>query len=109
LPSEYKLRRGAGKFVLEQSLKSDLPQSILHRKKAGFLVPLEKWLRGPLLPLLRSNLSHPFLNEIGLLSPQRVGEMIDEHAAGRRDHAYPLFTLLVLAAWWRRWIGGEGG
>jgi asparagine synthase (glutamine-hydrolysing) len=107
LPPEYKLRRGTGKYILKQCLQGVLPPPVLHRKKAGFLIPLEKWLRGPLLPLLRDGSFLSLLQEIGSLSPQRVGTMVEEHASGRRDHAYPLFTLLVLAAWWRRWISGE--
>jgi asparagine synthase (glutamine-hydrolysing) len=104
LPPEYKLRRGTAKFILKQSLSGALPRHVLHRKKAGFLVPLEKWLRGPLLPLLRESLSHDFLHETGLLSPERLTTMIEQHASGRRDFAYPLFTLLVFSAWWRKWI-----
>lgn len=107
LPSTYKLRRGTGKFILKESLAGELPRTLLHRKKAGFLVPLEQWLRGPLLPLLRERLSPRFLDSLGLLSPQRVAQMIDEHAVGKRDHAYPLFTLLVLSIWWKKWMEGE--
>jgi asparagine synthase (glutamine-hydrolysing) len=104
LPPHYKLRRGTGKYILKRALADSLPHSLLHRKKAGFLVPLEQWLRGPLLPLLRESLSPKFLDGLGLFSPQRVAQMIDQHAAGSRDHAYPLFALLVLSTWWRRWM-----
>jgi asparagine synthase (glutamine-hydrolysing) len=106
LPPHYKLRGGTGKYILKKCLEGELPQPVLRRKKAGFLVPLEKWLRGPLLPLVRESLSPQFLHETGLLSPQRVATMIEQHASGRRDHAYPLFTLLVFAAWWRKWVSG---
>jgi hypothetical protein len=41
---------------------------------------------------------------MGLLSPDYLGTMIDGQASGRRDYAYPLFTLLVLGIWWRMWI-----
>ena len=104
LPPDMKLRGGTTKYVLRRSLEGVLPPRLLRRKKTGFIVPLETWMRGPMLPLIRETLSERLLRDMGLLSPDYLGTMIDGQASGRRDYAYSLFTLLVLGIWWRIWI-----
>ena len=104
LPPDIELRGGTTKYVLRRSLEGVLPPRLLRRKKTGFIVPLETWMRGPMLPLIRETLSERLLRDMGLLSPDYLGTMIDGQASGRRDYAYSLFTLLVLGIWWRIWI-----
>ena len=49
LPSNYKIRFGNKKWILKQALKNELPASILNGKKTGFSVPVDYWLKKPLL------------------------------------------------------------
>ncbi len=107
LPPRLKLHKQTGKYILKHWLARELPQRLLHRRKAGFIIPLERWMRGPLLPMLRENLSPGFLDEVGLFANARVDQLIELHASGKRDYAYPLFTLLVFSIWWRIWVSGE--
>jgi asparagine synthase (glutamine-hydrolysing) len=86
-----------------------LPPEILGRPKRGFSVPLAEWLRGPLAPMAADLLSESRLNRRGLLAPTVVRRLLDEHRAGRRDHADRLFALMVLELWfqtfWDEWPG----
>ena len=104
LPPDLKRRGRRGKYVLRRSVAQTLPERIVNRRKAGFVVPIEAWMRGPLRPLLDEFLDEPFLRRSGLLNPQMVRALIESHAAGRRDQAYELFALLVWSIWWRIWI-----
>ena len=52
LPSKYKFARGRTKRILKRAAATRLPASILRRPKRGFCVPVARWLRGPLGPLL---------------------------------------------------------
>ena len=106
MPPESRYRRGEGKRPLKELLARDLPDDIVHRKKGGFLAPVEQWLRGPWQPLLRRQLSPEFVAATGLFDAGTVSRLIDETARGRGDHAYALFSLLVLSLWWETWISG---
>jgi asparagine synthase (glutamine-hydrolysing) len=107
IPEDLKLRGRRGKYLLRRSLEDALPPDILRRRKAGFVVPVESWMRGPLQPILREFLSESALANTGLIRPKAAQAMIADHARGRRDHAYELFTLLVWSLWWRIWIDGS--
>ncbi|MBM4000000.1 MAG: asparagine synthase (glutamine-hydrolyzing) [Planctomycetes bacterium] len=107
MPSGHKRRGNKGKMVLAAMLHDDLPPAILRRRKAGFVMPLEQWLRCEWQPLLRSALTAEFAHQTGAFQWTCLESMIDEHALGRGDHAYALFTLLVMGIWWRVWITGE--
>ena len=48
LPAHYKLRGFSLKHILKRALSKRVPTAILKRKKAGFPVPYESWMRGDL-------------------------------------------------------------
>jgi len=106
IPPEWKLR-GQGKWVLRQLLAADLPPDIVRRKKSGFLVPLESWLAGAWQPLLRESLTPQWAAETEAVRWEELRTMLDAQRAGKRDYAYPLFTLLMFSLWWRMWISRE--
>jgi asparagine synthase (glutamine-hydrolysing) len=70
----------------------------------GFGVPVDRWFRGPLKDELRSVLLDPVSQDRGLFRPEAIATLIDEHVRNKRDHAYKLWTLLVLELWFRNHI-----
>ncbi|MFV0445775.1 MAG: asparagine synthase (glutamine-hydrolyzing) [Planctomycetaceae bacterium] len=107
MPADSRYQKGQGKRPLKQLLAQDFPADFVDRKKAGFLAPIEQWLRGPWQPLLRSNLTSEFAAETQLLNGRILKRMLDDHAAGRVDWTYPLFSLLILSLWWQTWLGSS--
>lgn len=104
MPSDCKRRGSRGKLPLRRLLQRDLPQDLVQRKKAGFLVPIESWLRGPWRPLLEQFLTEDFAQSTGLFQWKTLKTMLDSQAKGVGDYSYPLFSLLVLAIWWETWM-----
>ena len=99
LPSNLKLRGGVGKYILRQALKGLVPEENMARRKMGFGVPVGKWLRGELKPLLYDVvLSEPALAR-GYFVPQAVRRLVDEHLEAREDHSFRLWSLLMLELW----------
>jgi asparagine synthase (glutamine-hydrolysing) len=103
LPMRLKLRRLTTKYVLKRALSGVLPHDVLVRPKKGFGVPLGRWFRGALAPLLRDACAPDVIRRAGLFRPDAVARLIAEHADGRRDHRKKLYTLLAFQLWASRY------
>ena len=104
LPAAFKYGRGRTKRLLKRAASSRLPAAILARPKKGFGIPVARWLRGPLLPLLANLLDRDRLRQQGLFEPDEVYRRVVEHQAGIRDHRKPLWTLLMFQLWYDHWL-----
>jgi asparagine synthase (glutamine-hydrolysing) len=99
LPGDLKIRDGIRKYVLKQALKDVLPADILDRRKEGFSIPMKNWLRRELKPLMLELLGPARLARRGLIEPDEVTRLIDQHCAGQANHAHVLFALMVFERW----------
>jgi len=107
IPSSLKLKGWEKKHILIRSLETLLPQSILNRRKQGFSIPLDHWLRGPLRDLLRSYVTGSELKALGLFNASTIEVMLDEHDRGIRNHETQLWTLLTFILWHRAYMHGN--
>ncbi|OWQ93070.1 asparagine synthetase B [Roseateles aquatilis] len=105
LPSHLKLRGGEGKYLFKKTLEPHLPSDVLYRPKMGFAVPLSRWFRGPLRQRVRGALLGGPLADSGLFDLKAVGQMVEQHENGSRDHSTPLWTLLMYDAFLRNVMG----
>ncbi len=101
LPLAMKLHRGVTKRILRRVLYRYVPAGLVDRPKAGFSVPLDDWLRGPLREWAEDLLRSSRLEEAGL-RPAPIRDAWRRHLAGRTAH-HPLWVVLMLIAWRRRW------
>ena len=103
LPGHLKIRQGTSKWVLRQILYRHVPRGLIERPKMGFAIPLAAWLRGPLRDWAEDLLDARALEAGGLIEAKPVRAMWADHLAGR-DRQFPLWDVLMLEAWRRRWM-----
>ncbi len=101
LKRKLRLRRGRSKVVLKKAFADLLPPAIRSRSKMGFGVPVDRWFRNELKEELRAVLLDPSALGRGLFRAEAVERLVQEHVAGVRDHAYRLWSLLMLELWFR--------
>jgi asparagine synthase (glutamine-hydrolysing) len=99
IPTEMKIRNGAGKYILKQLLFSHVPSHLFARPKAGFSVPIGAWLKGPLRPWADDLLSRERLDREGYFSGAMIQKRWQDHLAGRRDATYSLWPILMFQSW----------
>ena len=103
LPMEFKVRGGDTKHLLRKILYRHVPRELLDRPKMGFGIPVNRWLRNELRPLLEEYLDADRVRREGFLRPEGVSRVVAEHLSGRRDNQYRLWALLVFAMWRERY------
>jgi len=105
LPSELKLRRFfTKKYLMKRLMRDRLPHEIIHRRKAGFNVPLNSWFKGELREYVHDILSPTALSRMGFFETKVVERLLREHVSGRIDWSYQIYCLLVFALWHQRFI-----
>jgi asparagine synthase (glutamine-hydrolysing) len=105
IPSRMKMNLFALKRFLKRAMASRLPGEILSRRKHGFQIPLDHWIRTDMRTMTLDVLSESNLKSQGLLDPSLTQQLIREHLEGRKNHGDRLFSLLVLTQWYARWHG----
>lgn len=100
LPRNQKVRRWTMKYLAKKALSGRVPGPILKRRKAGFPVPYQMWLR---------TLLHDWVNDIlldrrtldrGYFQKPAVEELLKLSLNGA-DYGKELFSLVVLELWHR--------
>ncbi|WP_294308024.1 asparagine synthase (glutamine-hydrolyzing) [uncultured Sphingomonas sp.] len=100
LPLSSKVRDGKGKHVLRELLYRHVPQAIIDRPKMGFGVPIDEWLRGPLLGWADDLLNADRLRKDGIFAVEPIVRMWEEHRTGKRRWHYQLWDILMFQAWY---------
>jgi asparagine synthase (glutamine-hydrolysing) len=104
VPSSIKFRRRRRKHLLKKGLRPSLGRELLERRKEGFNLPMHRWFRGPLRPLLHDTLAPSRLATHGLFDQGSVGRILDEHDRCAADHSFQLYSLLIFQMWHDRFV-----
>jgi asparagine synthase (glutamine-hydrolysing) len=95
LPRAFTLGR-RGKEVMRHLFARRFGVELARRKKQGFGVPVERWLRGVLEPACRRLFARARVEKYGVLSPALAD---GGHRAWLAEHPYLVWHALALAAW----------
>ncbi len=96
--------RSVSKRLLRTVASRYLPSWIHTAPKQGFVAPMGTWLNGPLAPLLDRAIRPEVIEGRGLVRPDAVARMVQEHREGRRDRTWHLWELVILESWFERRI-----
>ncbi len=99
MPLSMKIRNGQGKWLLRQILYKYVPENLIERPKAGFGIPIESWLRGPLRDWAESLLDEGRLRREGFFNPLPIRQKWAEHLSGDRNWQHHLWDVLMFQAW----------
>ncbi len=99
LPSRCKLRGSERKWVLRRAVGDWLPPAVLARRKTGFSIPMKTWLRDELRDMVEAVVHGRIVEDLGLIRRDYLRRLVDEHCAGRADHAHRLWAMVVLESW----------
>lgn len=103
LPPHFKVQGWATKRILKSALKESVPKEILQRKKTGFPVPYERWLKKDLKDFVLDTVSSQLDNLTGYFNKSNLLDLI--HAQENGDGcSQEVFSLLILALWHQQFL-----
>jgi asparagine synthetase B (glutamine-hydrolysing) len=93
--------RSGDKVLLKRLARRLVPPECVDRRKAGFSVPLERWIEGPWRNLTRELLTDSVAAQDGLLSERGLALLLGRAPVFRYRWATIMFTVLMLELWLR--------
>jgi asparagine synthase (glutamine-hydrolysing) len=107
IPGRQRLPGFRTKALLRDAARNLVPSAILKRRKMGFPVPLDGWLRGKFWPIVEEMVLGPRAASRGLFDPATLRHLAEDHRSGAASHAERLWLLINLEQWQRIFIDGE--
>ncbi|MBI3869523.1 MAG: asparagine synthase (glutamine-hydrolyzing) [Verrucomicrobia bacterium] len=104
-PAEFKVSGYSLKRILKAATDDLIPREILHRKKVGFPVPYDRWMRNEMKDFIVDTLSSAKASSRGMFSSGKVKEILEDWQS-TGDHAPEIFCLLILEIWQKTFIDG---
>jgi asparagine synthase (glutamine-hydrolysing) len=77
---------------------------MMDRPKAGFSLPITKWLKEDLSYLIDENLSEEALAISGLFDEKYLTKQIEMFKEGKFHYTPFIWKLLMFQMWFRKWI-----
>ncbi|GAL83770.1 hypothetical protein MYP_998 [Sporocytophaga myxococcoides] len=105
LPSSFKIGESMQKRILQDAFKDILPKELYRRPKQGFDVPMMKWFKFELRPLIKEQLlEDEFIKEQGIFSPEYIKGIKEQLFGGKSIDQDKVWNLLVFQYWYRKYI-----
>lgn len=104
LPMAMRIDAAGGKRILKRVLERYVPRPLFERRKRGFGVPIDTWLRHELRDWAEGLLDPSRLRSTGLLNAPLLLTCWREHLAGRNLNTSLLWNALMFQAWHERWM-----
>jgi asparagine synthase (glutamine-hydrolysing) len=101
LPVRLKVRGRRRRWIELKLAERYLPDEVVHRPKQGFSSALPYMMGDEYRALFKRYLADAHLADEGIVRPEAVQEMLDDHLTGQSDHGNRLWLLLNAEIWWR--------
>ncbi len=107
LPPSFKVRGKKLRHIEKKLAERYVPAEVLNRGKQGFSSPLTYLLADEFRFLYRALLTDSSLVREGILRPEGIRSLLEDHLSGRRDHGQRLWLLCNAEIWYRMFIEGK--
>lgn len=105
IPFKYKLNGFKTKYLFKEALKGILPDEILFRRKKGFSLPLNRWIKqGQLKEQISGVLLDDSFVNLGYFKKDYILKIINEHNSGVKNNFDKIWRLYMFALWHKEFI-----
>jgi asparagine synthase (glutamine-hydrolysing) len=108
LPQHFKVRGWSTKRILKAALDKSVPQEILNRKKTGFPVPYERWLKNEFRNDALDILLDKRTLDRGYFDKNFMRAFVEKEYSSVQSSPKEIFSLICLEMWHRIFIDQPG-
>ncbi|KGM98851.1 asparagine synthase (glutamine-hydrolyzing) [Clostridium botulinum] len=99
LSPEDKLNFNTTKYLFREAFRDIIPNNFINRKKLGFPVPINNWLKNELYDwaksLLNENITEEYINKNYALN------LLEKHRKGNVNYSRHLWTIIIFTLWYK--------
>jgi asparagine synthase (glutamine-hydrolysing) len=99
LPCEYKLNINKKKIILRELLEKKIPKKLISKKKMGFGIPIDDWLRTILLDKCNYFLDKEKIEKFEILNSDFIKTLWDDHKNKKFNYGYKLWNIIMFEKW----------
>ena len=106
LPQSSKIDAHLKKKIVQDAFRPMLPEELYNRPKHGFEVPLLKWFRNELQPLITNELlSDGFIEAQDIFNVNEIRKLKAKlFSSNPEDIHARIWALIVFQYWWKKWM-----
>ena len=87
-----KIRGGTSKYLLKKLAGKYFPKNFVRRKKRGFGVPMDKWIRSELKDMFYD----VCLEDTAFFNKDSVKKLLDSHVQGKSTNGFKLLRIFSI-------------
>ncbi|MEQ1637914.1 MAG: asparagine synthase (glutamine-hydrolyzing) [Methylococcales bacterium] len=106
LPPQYKVCGWKLKRILKAALAESVPKEILNRKKTGFPVPYDNWMRKEMKEFIFDTIMSTNSVAATFFCKKEVTNLLETHQLGK-GCSKEVFSLLVFELWHRQFVSAS--
>lgn len=106
LPVSFKIDASAGKKILKDAFRADLPEELFTRSKHGFEVPLLKWMKTGLRSMIEEDLlGKKFIEQQNIFDATQIEKLKQKlFSTDPGDAHATVWALLVFQYWYKKYL-----
>lgn len=104
LPYNYKYRNNNTKAILRDVLYRYVPRNLIERKKQGFSIPIEKWLRNELKSSVLDLLSDDRILKQGIFKLEEIKKIKNEFYIDKVNRNILIWNLFIFQQWYEEYL-----
>ncbi len=104
LPPRLKVNGMNEKYILRKAMHQFVPKDVLARKKQRFYVPIDRWIKDELKPMVEQFLSRKNIERHGYFNHYYIEKLLQNYEKSRLYSARQLWNLLTFEIWHRIYI-----
>ncbi len=103
IPASLRIKPRGLKYLFIEAMKEYVPPEIINAPKKGFVLPVDRWLRGPLKDDVLTCLGKSALRKQGIFSDKLYDHIIKPYFGGRYCLKNCVWTVFMFQAWYKQY------